>query len=266
MRRKVLVLSSGILLCTCLVFILELNFVEYLKNEDKQVILPRGDTGVSDEVLNRKKGILNEDENEVRSTPCPSETRNVVSIDMNNIYGMLKKRKQYELRAEKSTREMWFYIRNRLNKVDKNIHIDEYLNITLRAIRANYESMQYRYSDMNTMYSEFEPYQLNWKYWQRNVSIELRSLIKKRLNYLQNPSDCNLAKKLVCRVAKSCGFGCQIHHVAFCFIMAYATKRTLILDSTNWRYSQKGWNKVFLPISSTCTKIPSGLFVFIDTM
>lgn len=40
--------------------------------------------------------------------------------------------------------------------------------------------------------------------------------------------------------------------------MAYATKRTLILNSKKWRYHRGGWEKVFLPLSDTCTD-PSGL-------
>lgn len=34
--------------------------------------------------------------------------------------------------------------------------------------------------------------------------------------------------------------------------MAYATNRTLILNTVGWRYSQKGWDSVFLPLSKTC--------------
>ncbi|XP_052239638.1 alpha-(1,6)-fucosyltransferase-like isoform X2 [Dreissena polymorpha] len=34
--------------------------------------------------------------------------------------------------------------------------------------------------------------------------------------------------------------------------MAYATQRTLILQSEGWRYSSKGWESVFLPLSKTC--------------
>lgn len=101
-----------------------------------------------------------------------------------------------------------------------------------------------------------QPY-FNWAFWQKNLSVQLTDVMKKRLDYLQNPFDCDSARKLVCHVAKSCGFGCQIHHVSYCFIMAYATKRTLILDSANWRYSPNGWNAVFQPISSVCINLPS---------
>ncbi|CAL4059808.1 unnamed protein product, partial [Meganyctiphanes norvegica] len=54
-----------------------------------------------------------------------------------------------------------------------------------------------------------------------------------------------------------CGYGCQIHHVVYCFIVAYGTKRTLILKSRGWRYNKAGWEDVFQPISNSCTD-PSG--------
>ncbi|XP_054759332.2 alpha-(1,6)-fucosyltransferase-like [Lytechinus pictus] len=35
-------------------------------------------------------------------------------------------------------------------------------------------------------------------------------------------------------------------------IVAYATQRTLILDSKGWRYAREGWEKFFLPLSENC--------------
>ena len=72
------------------------------------------------------------------------------------------------------------------------------------------------------------------------------------LGFFQHPKDCNKAKKLVCNLNKGCGYGCQIHHLVYCFIIAYGTERTLILDSRGWRYSASGWEKVFKPLSDTC--------------
>ncbi|XP_070296970.1 alpha-(1,6)-fucosyltransferase-like, partial [Salvelinus sp. IW2-2015] len=70
---------------------------------------------------------------------------------------------------------------------------------------------------------------------------------------LQNPQDCSKARKLVCNINKGCGYGCQLHHVVYCFMIAYGTQRTLILESQNWRYATGGWETVFLPVSQTCT-------------
>lgn len=81
---------------------------------------------------------------------------------------------------------------------------------------------------------------------------DLSDLVQKRFHHLQNPPDCSLAKKLVCKINKGCGLGCQLHHIVYCFIMAYATERTLILKSKGWRYHKGGWEEIFLPVSDTC--------------
>ncbi|XP_055380359.1 alpha-(1,6)-fucosyltransferase [Condylostylus longicornis] len=91
--------------------------------------------------------------------------------------------------------------------------------------------------------------------WRKKESEDLSNLVQNRLYYLQNPKDCKNAKKLVCKLNKGCGYGCQLHHVVYCFIVAYATERTLILKSRGWRYHKGGWEEVFDPISSTCTNI-----------
>lgn len=88
--------------------------------------------------------------------------------------------------------------------------------------------------------------------WRSSEAESLSNLVQKRLKYLQNPNDCQNARKLVCRLNKGCGYGCQLHHVVYCFIMAYATERTLILKSKGWRYHKAGWEEVFEPVSDTC--------------
>lgn len=53
-----------------------------------------------------------------------------------------------------------------------------------------------------------------------------------------------------------------MHHVGYCFSVAAASNRTLVLDKDGdgWRYSKHGWTAVFKEISS-CTyadAVPSG--------
>ena len=69
----------------------------------------------------------------------------------------------------------------------------------------------------------------------------------------QNPKNCSTARKLFCSINKACGYGCQIHHVLYCFILAYGTQRTLVLQSNGWKYSTRGWERLFMPLSDTCT-------------
>ncbi|XP_053381682.1 alpha-(1,6)-fucosyltransferase-like [Mercenaria mercenaria] len=48
------------------------------------------------------------------------------------------------------------------------------------------------------------------------------------------------------------GFGSNVHQLTFCLIVAYATQRTLILESKDWRYAKEGWETMFLPLSRNC--------------
>lgn len=88
--------------------------------------------------------------------------------------------------------------------------------------------------------------------WRIAEERDLSNLIQTRLHYLQNPKDCSSAKKITCNLNKGCGYGCQIHHVVYCLILAYGTERTLILNSKGWRYNREGWEAVFKPVSETC--------------
>ncbi|KAG8232909.1 hypothetical protein J437_LFUL011017 [Ladona fulva] len=96
--------------------------------------------------------------------------------------------------------------------------------------------------------------------WREMESLELSYLVQRRLHYLQNPPDCASAKKLLCNLNKGCGYGCQVHHVVYCLIVAYGTRRTLVLRSKGWRYHKAGWEEVFHPVSDTCPPVadPSG--------
>lgn len=88
--------------------------------------------------------------------------------------------------------------------------------------------------------------------WRKEQSISLASKVQNEFYELQNPKDCHASKKLVCSLNKACGFGCQMHHVMYCFITAYFTKRTMILDSKSWRYNPKGYEAYFKPVSDSC--------------
>lgn len=91
-----------------------------------------------------------------------------------------------------------------------------------------------------------------YEYFRHKEAKDLSDLVQKRFHFLQNPPDCSTAKKLVCKINKGCGLGCQLHHIVYCFIMAYATERTLILKSKGWRYHKGGWEEIFMPVSETC--------------
>ena len=174
-----------------------------------------------------------------------------IAITGPQFYELLKERKIHELRVEKSMRESWWYLQNRLRSL-KSVPSEDaqsHIEITLDSMRDQYNALKKWYGELNSVSPSDSPVQLNWQYWQQNVSTELQLLMEKRLDYLQNPKDCSSARKLVCNVGKTCGFGCQMHHVSYCFIVAYASERTLVIESKGWSYNSRGWEAVFKQVS-----------------
>ncbi|KAF8385778.1 fut-8 [Pristionchus pacificus] len=101
--------------------------------------------------------------------------------------------------------------------------------------------------------------------WRRKSLANLTQHIQTTIDRIQNPSNCSKAKILVCNLDKQCGFGCQLHHVAYCFVVAFGEGRTLVMegDGKEWRihfgapytgYSHNGWTSTFLPVTSCTVK------------
>lgn len=235
--------TRKILICSIVLFLLTLSVIFFVELDLVENLNEHGDHP-------RSPGTKGEGAGE--RPPCPKGP----NIDVKSMYNDLKKIKKFQLRMEKNIRELWWYVRKH------QLH----LNTTVKGVEYHYNSLHMRYYQLSNLNLDTEPFRLNSNFWQNNISVELTSVMRRRIVFLQNPPDCASARKLVCRVAKSCGFGCQIHHVSFCFIMAYATKRTLILDSAKWKYSPNGWNAVFQSVSSTCTEIPSGEIYFCNVI
>ncbi|KAK6755258.1 hypothetical protein RB195_013935 [Necator americanus] len=87
--------------------------------------------------------------------------------------------------------------------------------------------------------------------WRRNSLQTITDSIQEKIHQMQNPDDCRTAQALICNLDKECGFGCQLHHVAYCFVTAFGSGRMLVLnkDGTAWRYSRKGWVGAFQPVT-----------------
>lgn len=153
-------------------------------------------------------------------------------------------------RLRNDVQEMWYYISAELNKFKK--HIDEF----------TYDQREKEIQDvMKNAWEHKKSLIMNidklkkadgYDEWREKEAKELSDLVQNRFRYLQNPPDCNKAKKLICSLNKGCGFGCQIHHITYCFLVAYGTERTLIMKSKGWRYHKDGWESVFKPLSDTC--------------
>ena len=104
-----------------------------------------------------------------------------------------------------------------------------------------------------TLFSEFHSLSSHQNDWRLRKSQELSLKIQKHFHDLQNPRNCSNAKTLICDINKSCGFGCQMHHVMYCFIESFFQNRTMILESINWSYDSRGFETYFLPLSETCS-------------
>ncbi len=241
---------------------LERNYVEQLKEEQTALLDRRGAVHKRSPL---GKAQDQDSANYYREVPRPKVSA-INNVAQNNkfsqtegispspeLYEQLKNRKKYELRLEKGMQESWWFIRKQLSvlksgKIPTDT-VGPFLTDTLSSMLDRYHSERKWYEELKHGISPDSILQPNWEYWQKNISIEMQSLMQKRLNRLQNPKDCESAKKLVCQVGKTCGFGCQMHHVTYCFILAYASERTLVLDSKAWSYSADGWDAVFLPVT-----------------
>ncbi|XP_077299866.1 alpha-(1,6)-fucosyltransferase 8 [Arctopsyche grandis] len=162
---------------------------------------------------------------------------------------------EYEMvrrRVETNMQEFWNFVHAEVFKaqsLDKSEN-PELVKVLQNVLNLGVEHKRSLLTDMQTL-KEVDGYDK----WRDNEAFALSDLVQRRLHALQNPADCPTAKKLVCNLNKGCGYGCQLHHVVYCLILAYATERTLILRSAGWRYHRAGWEQIFLPISETCTSL-----------
>ncbi|EFN69737.1 Alpha-(1,6)-fucosyltransferase [Camponotus floridanus] len=153
-------------------------------------------------------------------------------------------------RLKNDIQETWYYISAELNKFKK--HIDEFTyDQREREIQDVLKNVWEHKKSLLTNIDKLKKVD-GYEEWRKKEAKDLSDLVQKRFRYLQNPADCSKAKKLICSLNKGCGFGCQIHHITYCFLVAYGTERTLIIKSKGWRYQKEGWESVFKPLSNTC--------------
>ncbi|XP_052742141.1 alpha-(1,6)-fucosyltransferase [Bicyclus anynana] len=148
-------------------------------------------------------------------------------------------------RVFSNSKELWYFINHELTKLKGEDGQSEKIQAILDQVADRKRSLL---SDQQKL-TEIDGYHE----WRKTEASNLSDLTQRRLRALQNPPDCRDARKVICNLNKGCGFGCQLHHIVYCLIFAYATERTLILNSKGWRYNNKGWEYVFHPISDSCT-------------
>jgi len=168
-----------------------------------------------------------------------------VKLDVDN-EGPSSEYENYRRRAFRDTQELWFFARSRLEGLSKDkMKLEQKIPEILSELETREQVVL---NDLERM-KENDGHED----WRNQESLDLTNLVQARLKYLQNPENCGSARKLVCNLNKGCGYGCQIHHAIYCFLVAYGTERTLILKSKGWRYNKKGFQDVFMPMSETCT-------------
>uniref|UniRef100_A0AAR2JKC5 Alpha-(1,6)-fucosyltransferase n=1 Tax=Pygocentrus nattereri TaxID=42514 RepID=A0AAR2JKC5_PYGNA len=158
-----------------------------------------------------------------------------------------REQEEYRRKVEKGVRELWYFVRSEVKKLS---HVDpavlqKHTDTLLQDLGHQQRSIMTDLHYLSQADGAGE--------WREKEAKDLTMLVQNRISYLQNPPDCSKARKLVCNINKGCGYGCQLHHVVYCFMIAYGTQRTLILESHNWRYANNGWETVFRPVSDTCT-------------
>lgn len=176
--------------------------------------------------------------------------------DVKNRLDTLAALKRVELRLDAGTRELWWYLRDQLERINATkvagspSASEKWKSQLLHSVKEQIDLLDLHASDLQQITDSY----IN-DGWREKMFMELSGIMQRRLHHLQNPKDCASAKKLVCHVAKPCGFGCQIHHTAFCFILAYATERMLVVNTDGWRYANS-WEAAFQPVSESCTLSP----------
>ena len=151
-------------------------------------------------------------------------------------------------RLADGSRELWWAVRAHLSKLKDSLPENQQTDIDelLTDLTRQYQTLAIHAQQLGDIL-DGDPNAMQAK--------EVADLLQRRLHFLQHPPSCSAAKKVVCKISKPCGFACQIHHLGYCFVVAYATERTLVIDDRGWKYSPEGWDKVFLPLSDSCTNL-----------
>ncbi|XP_076274211.1 alpha-(1,6)-fucosyltransferase 8 [Rhynchophorus ferrugineus] len=219
------------------------------QNEELQVIFKEISTNnLSDD---QKEAIEN------FQTRLTKAERPYTKLGLSDVSSKEEPNTQYELlrrRIYANTKEFWFYVHSNLLEIQKKAGdvAPDIVDIINQVLSLGAEHKRSLLHDI-TKLAEVDGYED----WRQKESQDLSDLVQERFKFLQNPEDCDTARKLVCSLNKGCGYGCQLHHVVYCFMVAYGTKRTLILKSKGWRYHKSGWEDIFMPLSDTCTS-PDG--------
>ena len=231
----------GALVCTVILVHLENQLSLLITRSENDVIKL---TYLEDEVKRFSLGVISKTNRETGGIKDRSVLAENIEYGGVGINGEDTQMFRQRLKIRNGVKELWWHLQARLKHLNESgVNVGSMFNDfshQVKTIRADLEKL------------EDHPVFATWK---NKTAVQLGQLVQKRFHYLQNPKDCKTARKLICDLSKPCGYGCLIHHIGYCFIVAYATERTMILQSDTWYFAEnKGWNSVFAPLSDTCTE------------
>ncbi|KII63753.1 Alpha-(1,6)-fucosyltransferase [Thelohanellus kitauei] len=120
----------------------------------------------------------------------------------------------------------------RVNKVPKNV--DFYNNlISLNLLQ------------MSNLYS------LHSKSQNRMTRESLVKYMQKVINSNQNPKNCRDIEVIAYEPRSICGFGCQVHHIAYGLTVALGEGKPLVVKASPWHDFESIFD-VIMPLSETC--------------
>ncbi|CAF1024054.1 unnamed protein product [Rotaria sp. Silwood1] len=156
---------------------------------------------------------------------------------------------QLRRKIETQARELSYFTSDQLNKVSEKLSDEDKLK---------WKNVIERFADQSRVLlasirniTNVDGYQS----WREREHKSLSKLMQERLTFLQNPSKrCTDVKRFICDINKNCGYGCQVHHLSYCFQIAYALRRPMIIYSEGWRYNNGGFKEIFQYPSHNCTE------------
>lgn len=86
---------------------------------------------------------------------------------------------------------------------------------------------------------------------QESVQKELEKYVFDVIKNNQFPNKCENIQVNLCESSKGCGFGCQMHHILYCFIVSLAQGLPLVVDSRNW-HGFNSLDDLFEPLTDKC--------------
>lgn len=160
------------------------------------------------------------------------------TLQVNEIKGT-KEEKQKNLQNEH------FNFQKKVTKQMKNILYNVQKEIQSQFAKLNHletkiSSLDREFSIISTLLNKHiedevkEIYKSNSK--KRALSIQTSKSLFEQIFKNQFPSSCEDKKFLICKLKEGCGFGCQLHKLMSCMIVALETQRVLVINSLKWWY------------------------------